>query len=156
MKPVVVEGIPDAELMKLFGFTTKLITKEGSKGNVCNRLEKSQNTLGVVDEDPTSEGIPSYLKILEQKCEAHNLIHLFDSKRQNTVVMICPNLEEWLSKVVKDEKIDIKKDFGLPDTGKELHKVINREIPKFQKLIAHLITIQAAPLIHFKNLLSLD
>ncbi|MFN8353287.1 MAG: hypothetical protein U0Y10_02470 [Spirosomataceae bacterium] len=151
MKTVIVEGIPDAALMKVFGFTTKQIIKEGSKGNVCNRLEKSTQMLGMVDEDPTSAGQPKYLKSLTLTDERYEIKTYFDSQRQNKLIVLCPNLEEWLLNVVRKEKVELDKLFGLPTSAQKLHKVINHEIPKFEKLINSLIEKNTTSIVYLKN-----
>ncbi len=55
----------------------------------------------------------------------------------NDLIVLCPRLEEWLLKATKDAQIDIKR-YNLPDDSEHLHKEINLNIDKVEKLIKDL------------------
>ncbi len=52
---------PDEVLVRSLGVPKKKIRHVHSKGNVCRRLLKNKNSVGVVDEDPESVQ-PSYIQ----------------------------------------------------------------------------------------------
>ncbi len=64
---IYLECNPDKALVKALGITKKEIFHTGNKGNVCKRLQKSKNSKGTVDEDPSSIQ-PNYIKKLQKIC----------------------------------------------------------------------------------------
>ena len=60
-----------------------------------------------------------------------------DRSRNNRVVVLCPDLEWWLLRAVSDMGFDIKT-YGLPDSANELHRVINLDERKIQRLLTDL------------------
>jgi hypothetical protein len=63
---------------------------------------------------------------------------LNDKSNNNDLIVLCPRLEEWVLKATKEAQIDIKR-YNLPDDGEHLHKEININIGKFEKLIKDLM-----------------
>lgn len=51
---IFVECKPDEALLKSLGATKKRIDHRGNKPEVCKALEKSNNSKGLIDEDPWS------------------------------------------------------------------------------------------------------
>lgn len=134
-----VECSPDELFIQKIGIPKKNIVHAYSKGRVCKRLSKSTHGVGVVDEDPGSPQ-PRYLrnmKILENS-QKHSFKILFDEKRNNYMVVISPRLEEWIIEASKESKINMGK-YNLPENGYRLHRVINSELTKFEKLLNKLI-----------------
>ncbi|MDI6811481.1 MAG: hypothetical protein QMD80_07425 [archaeon] len=62
---------------------------------------------------------------------------LHDNSKNNDLLVLCPRLEEWVLKAAKEADINIKK-YNLPDDSEQLHKVINIDINKFEKLVNNL------------------
>lgn len=126
---------PDSTLVKLLRISKKQIIHLGCKPEVCKQLAKREDWKGLVDEDP-SRVQPPYLKRLQVKKNLSNygLKILSDNSKNNDLIVLCPRLEEWVLKAVKDAKIDIKQ-YNLPDDGEQLHKVINIDLKKFEKLV---------------------
>jgi len=83
------ECIPDEALAMCLGVPRKVITHQNDKGKVCNRLEKSSNTLGMIDEDPQSAQ-PGYLRKLTVKESKHRLKVLEERMHHNRVIIVCP------------------------------------------------------------------
>jgi hypothetical protein len=129
---------PDSALVRTLGIPKKEIIHLAGKPNVCKRLENRENCRGLIDEDPFSVQ-PPYLKKLQVKedLSGYGLKILDDNYHNNDLIILCPRLEEWVLKAVKEAKIDIKK-YNLPDDGERLHKKINISIDKFEKLIKDL------------------
>jgi len=93
---------------------------------VADRLKKERDWIGLIDEDPGKARHP-YLRRLSSlgRDDRHGLELLIDRERNNFVVMLCPRLEEWILTVAKECGIDVRRDFGLPDRGDELHRILS-------------------------------
>ena len=136
---IYVECKPDFVLVKsITNISKREIVHEGGKGKVCKKLEKSQNSKGLVDEDPDRPQ-PKYVEKMKVKenLSAHGIMVLYDNSNNNYLFVLYPRLEEWILKATKEAKIDIKK-YGLRNNEKDLHKYINLRIDKFEKLIKDL------------------
>ena len=120
----------------LTDFRRKEIVHElQGKGGVCNRLSRTENCKGLVDEDPSS-GQPRYLSelVVSDDRPALGLRRLQDAQRNNDVIVLCPRLEEWI--IAAAESIDVRlADHGLPDRSNLLHRVINLDPTKFERLL---------------------
>jgi len=136
---IYVECKPDFVLVKsITDISKREIVHEGGKGKVCKKLEKSQNSKGLVDEDPMRSQ-PKYVvekMKVEEDLSPHGIKILYDNSN-NYLFVLYPRLEGWILKATKEAKIDIKK-YGLPNDEKKLHKIINIRIDKFEKLIKDL------------------
>ena len=134
-----VECNPDRVLLQKIGVTKRNIIHAGPKSGVCKRLSKTTHSIGVVDEDPYSVQ-PSYLKGLRviENSQKHDVKVLFDEKRNNRVIVISPRLEEWIIEAAKEAKVNMHK-YGLPEDGNKLHKLINSELSRFERLLGELI-----------------
>jgi len=126
---------PDSTLVKMLGIPKKQIIHLGCKPEVCKQLEKREKWKGLIDEDPSSVQ-PPYLKKLQVQKNSQNygLKILNDASKNNDLIILCPRLEEWVLKAAKEAGIDIKR-YNLPDDGEQLHKVINLDLRKFERLV---------------------
>jgi len=126
---------PDSTLVKMLGLPKRHIIHQQGKPEVCKQLEKRTNWKGLIDEDPFSVQ-PSYLKQLQEKGDLshYGLKILNDKSKNNVLIILCPRLEEWVLEASKNAGIDIKR-YNLPDDGEELHKVINTDLQKFERLV---------------------
>lgn len=129
---------PDSALVNTLGIRKKEIIHLGGKPEVCKQLEKRENWKGLVDEDPFSVQ-PPYLKKLQvrENLSNYGFKILNDTSNNNDLIVLCPRLEEWVLKATKAAEMDIKK-YNLPDDGERLHKEINIDIDKFERLIKDL------------------
>lgn len=123
----------DKTLVSALGIPRKEIKHMFSKGNVCNRLEKSKNSKGLVDEDPLSPQ-PSYIGKLRPISNKHGIKLLLDEKNQNYLIVLCPRLEDWVLNVTIEAKIDLL-NYGLPSDPNKLHETLNIKLDKFKDLI---------------------
>lgn len=130
---IFVECNADEALLIALGISRKGITHAHSKGNICNLLVKNRNSKGMVDEDPYSSR-PRYFERLKIISNEHSIKLLVDEKSQNHLIVLCPKLEDWVLKATKELKVDTL-DYGLPDDGNKLHKIINIKLEDFKKLI---------------------
>jgi|Deesub1362A_J573_1020465.scaffolds.fasta_scaffold01294_7 hypothetical protein len=134
---VYVECKPDYVLVKkVADIPQKKIIHAGNKAEVCKRLKKGSNCIGLVDEDPGS-GQPSYLKKMKKERELGDFKVLSD-KNGNRLIILCPRLEAWILRCAAEANIDVKK-YNLPNNDVKLHGIINANIEKFEKLIDDLL-----------------
>jgi hypothetical protein len=126
---------PDSTLVKMLGLPKRHIIHQQGKPEVCKQLEKRTNWKGMIDEDPFSVQ-PPYLKKLRvmENLSNYGLKVLKDAAKNNDLIILSPRLEEWILKAVKEAGIDIKR-YNLPDDGDPLHKVINLDLRKFERLV---------------------
>ena len=130
---IFVECNADKTLLTSLGIQSQEICHVFSKGNVCNRLRKNKNCLGLVDEDPGS-GQPQYMSELKLVSHDNAIKVLNDKNNQNKIIVLCPRLEDWIVDAAKEAEVDLA-NYHLPSNGKALHKVINTRLDEFEKLI---------------------
>jgi hypothetical protein len=131
------ECYSDETFLSSLGVIAKDLDHSFSKGNVCNKLDRSLNCVGLVDEDP-NEPQPRFIQeIFNQNrvtFKDKNLIFCFDKRTSNKLVLIRPNIEVWSVKIAQDLKIDLeKKPYQLSSNSNRLHEVLafSRNIKKF-------------------------
>ncbi len=130
---IFVECNADKTLLTTLGIRPKEICHAFNKGNVCNRLRKNRNCLGLVDEDPGS-GQPQYLGTLAMVSDENAVRVLSDENNQNQIIVLCPRLEDWIVAAAKQAEADLT-NYHLPDSGNALHKVVNTKLDEFERLI---------------------
>ncbi len=146
---IFVECNVDFTLVKSLGVSKKEITHSHCKGNVCNKLRKSNKSKGMVDDDPGAAQ-PSYIKQLELKTNIYGIKLLLDRKNGNLLIVLCPRLEEWVLKVARDEGVDVS-DYNLPNNADQLHKVINSKLRDFENLLSSLKAANSDALLALEN-----
>ncbi len=130
---IFVECYPDEALVRVLGIPRNEIKHAKSKGNVCKKLSKERGCLGMVDEDPTSSQ-PSYLRKYQTQWRRNEVMLLFDRSTNNSVIVICPRLEEWILKAAEGCKAKLE-DYGLPSNPQQLHKTIGANTDNFKELV---------------------
>jgi len=152
---IFVECKPDEILVKkLISSKKKQIIHAGNVSEVCKRLQKTKNSIGLIDEDPGKIWPPYKEQLLrnakiEEKC---GIKVVYDKERNNYLILLCPRLEEWICKVVKDAKISLNK-FGLPDDPEKLHETINANLDKFEKLLNDILLKNIPSIVGLKKIL---
>jgi hypothetical protein len=152
MVEIVVECNPDEALVKILGYTRKMITHQPSKGQVINYLQKNPSALGIVDEDPDSARPSYFSKFTMETNDQFGIESYYISKLGTRLIVIKPRLEEWVLRQAKEVMIDVKQ-HSFIDNGNELHKVINTRIPRFEGLIKEMMDKKSKGLIHLKSLI---
>lgn len=130
---IFVECNADKTMLSSLGIQSKDICHVFSKGNVCNRLRKNRNCIGLVDEDPDSAQ-PQYLETLALVSDNYAVKALKDQNNQNYLIVLCPRLEDWIVKAARQAEVDLAI-YNLPANGNALHKVVNARLTDFEKLI---------------------
>ncbi len=119
----------------------KLVSKKyvrcaGGIGEVCNKLKHSVNSCGVVDEDLTKTR-PTYMENLLRNSlilNENDIKVAHDGKRNNYLIVLCPDLENWLIKTAKILGVSLS-NFGLPSNPKDLKMLNLRNPNKIEPLI---------------------
>lgn len=140
------ECYADEVVLRAVGFSSKDLEHSFGRSKVCHKLSKDANSIGFVDEDPNKAQDPymRYLFTLPPIYRDEHLLCFTDIKSKNKLLVVRPNLEGWIIKLVTERKIDLKRDYGLPKDWKELHDVLmlNRNIRKreiFKNLVEELL-----------------
>ncbi len=138
---IIVECNLDEFFIKNIGFSKKKIKHESGKGDVLRIVNKKNNVIGMIDEDP-GKSQPVEMKQYKEK-ETMHTAKLFERKDDNgkRVIQLSPYLEHWLLLRARKNHIS-PNDFGLPDDPIELHDMahIERRI-NFQNFLNELIKI---------------
>ncbi len=137
---IYIECNPDLALVKsLINVPRRGIVHEyKGKEEICKRLRKQDDSIGLIDEDPLSTQ-PSYVKEagLEGDHSEHDLKLLYHRASNNYLVVLCPRLEEWVLKAARETGIDVRK-YDLPNDAARLHRYINIKLGKFENLLEDL------------------
>jgi hypothetical protein len=138
---IIVECNLDEFFIKNIGFSKKKIKHESGKGDVLRIVNKKNNVIGMIDEDP-GKSQPVEMKLYKEK-ETINTAKLFERKDDNgkKVIQLSPYLEHWLLNRARKNHIS-PNDFGLPEDPIELHDIthIERRI-NFQNFLNEIIKV---------------
>ncbi len=115
----------DQILVQAFGFVKKSITHSGDKGKVCNDLNDSIDSIGLIDEDPDSAQ-PKYVNKCEIIKSELDIVIRLHKKKKNILIILCPRLEEWVLQTARESHVDITQ-YNLPDNPKELHSISKQQ-----------------------------
>lgn len=152
MIEIVVECNPDEALLKVLGYSNKMIIHQPSRGQVVNYLERNPTAIGIVDDDPGSAK-PNYFKKFKKETDEKFGVESYAIDKLGTrLIIIKPRLEEWIIKHAQESKIDLTK-HSMPSSGNELHKIINTRIPRFMNLLKEMIEKGSPSLRHLKSLI---
>lgn len=134
---LVVECKADTALIKILTSASKKnLIHGGNKTGVLEVLLKDfENSTGVIDEDPWSLQPPDLQRFkMKQDATSHNLKILQQTRTNNSLIMLCPRLEEWILKAANEAHVSPSK-YGLPHDAAELRKQITAQTDKFEKFV---------------------
>ena len=135
---IYVECKPDQLLVQMLtSWSNRDIIHEEGKYRLMAKLSNRRDTLAMVDEDPTSNQ-PAYLTKMQVTHEFSNmgLRVVSDESRGNRAVVLCPKLEEWVIRGANDAGISLTdRRYNLPNTANALHRVINADHRKLERLV---------------------
>lgn len=138
------ECYPDESFLKCLGFTSKELMGGHSFGrsNVCGKLKKVTNSLGLVDEDPfrSQDSHLKYLLSLKPVYDDNYLRCVKDSGRNNKLIVLKPDLEAFAIKLANDRQVNLVA-YGLTSDYKKLHEILTlkdnrKQREKFMEFIA--------------------
>lgn len=152
MTMVFVEGPPDLALVRALGFTRKNSKRLGPKGEVIKHLMKKTGALALVDEDPGETSSRRLQSMRKEELE-HNLLCYTDAKSGNKIIALRPRLEDWIIGICKVAGVSLEKGFSLPESPKELHRILPQQLPGFERLLKRLLTERNPSLLYLQDLL---
>lgn len=118
------ECYADEAFLGFLGFNSRELRGGHSFGrsNVCFKLRKQGNSLGLIDEDPnrTKDAYLKHLSSLQPGYQDQYLIYMSDKKLGNDLIVLRPNLEGLIVRIAKDKKVGLSA-FNLPSNEDELH-----------------------------------
>lgn len=133
---IYVECKPDEALVRLLmQLSRKEVVHElKGKPQVAYKVSRRQGCVGLVDEDPGAIQPKYFQQLRAEEFPPNALRALHDDTSNNKVVMLCPRLEEWIIRASHNSKIRLDQ-YDLPDDPKRLHRVINDDISKLERLL---------------------
>ena len=114
------------------------IIHEGGKSEVLRRLEKQSKAVGLIDEDPWAFQPPLLKRYSVERSFEEDGIRVL-RRRGKVLIVLCPRLEEWTLEAARKSGIDVVREYGLPNRGDKLHREINLNLVKFERLLKKLI-----------------
>lgn len=135
---ILVECNADETLVKAIAKVGKKDIRHFSgKSRVFNHLRDSKEPyVAMVDEDTFGPKHP-YEKNLVLQDNNHD-IKCYKDNKNNFIIVLQDNLEDWIIKVCKKNNIPLK-EHGFPDDYDDLHKTIPSKLGKFEDLLKYLI-----------------
>ena len=138
---IYVECKPDKLLVQMLtGWPGREIIHENDKYRVMKTLSRQQDGRAMVDEDPNANQ-PAYFSKMQVTQEFSNmgLRVLREESRGNRTVVLCPRLEEWVIRGANEAGISLTDPrYNLPNSGNALHRVINADHRKLERLVEDL------------------
>ena len=153
---IYVECKPDEALVRhVTGLPRRQVVHEfKGKYEVCKRVSAQADSRALIDEDPGSFP-PAYLGRMTLSDDSPELgLKVYrDSRKSNTVVVLCPKLEDWILDAARAVGLNVR-DYGLPSRPRELHGVVNANLQKFERLLNALETTPSPRLKTLRQLLA--
>ena len=127
---------PDTLLVKLL--TGQAVDHRGGKARLIKRMiRSSEQSKGLIDEDPQSPQPPLIKRFRLLHDEQTLRLKVYEDENGNKLIMLSPNLEEWIIGSAREAGLMLES-YGLPDKAGDLHRVINLDLERFQKLVLDL------------------
>ena len=157
---IVPECYVDTKVTEIAGQTGKCNHQHGC-GDVANQLKnklKDNIAIGIIDEDKDKGPAAKYFsEFIDIKVE-NNLVLKRHKERQQYLILICPEIEEWLLKDARAIGINTS-DFNLPEDLKGLKQLTKiQSIDKnigFHRFIKKLLQEKAPAITTFKSWIDL-
>lgn len=102
---------------------------------VCTKLSQTNNSKGLIDEDPGSAQHPYQREGAQnQDFIQYDIRRVYYPSQGNNLIILCPKLEDWFLKTAHTCKIDVTR-HGFPDDPNKLHRMIDQKLTEFRILI---------------------
>lgn len=113
---IVPECYVDTKIAEILGQAKKYNHQHGC-GDVANQLKtklKDSPALGIIDEDKNKGPQAKYFSEFEMLAEENNLILQKHKSKKHYLILICPEVEQWL--LADSQKVNINPEsFELPN-----------------------------------------
>ncbi|MBI1306717.1 MAG: hypothetical protein GC181_08895 [Bacteroidetes bacterium] len=135
-----IECKPEEILLKNLNISPSEITHHSGSGSVCKFLQNSENSIGLIDQDPSRTTQHPYFRKLfnSNVSDEFDIRFGFDPDKNNGLIILKPFFESWIINAATLSKVDMA-DFALSADPTELHSEILFKIGKLQSLIHQLI-----------------
>ena len=137
MKKVFVECKPDQKLINFIAISKRLkidMVHCGDKPRVLKNTLRNAGSIGIIDEDPGSPQ-SSLLKMFKEIKEDNDLgIRVYKGSNGSILIELRPRLEEWLLRLCRLSRINVKK-HGFPSDPGLFKKIINQRLNNLEKLL---------------------
>jgi hypothetical protein len=113
---IVPECYVDTKVAEILGQATRKYNHQHGCGDVANQLRnklKNRIALGIIDEDKNKGVVAKYFTEFETIKEENNLILKRHRERKHYLILICPEVEQWLFTDSKTVGI-VLTEFDLP------------------------------------------
>ena len=78
-----------------------------------------------------------------------------DRRQRNRVIVLRPRLEEWIIRAAEDAGLELgSRHYNLPENPTTLHREINRNLRKLERLIDDLLAANSSRIIQLRALLT--
>ena len=146
----------DEALARSLGIRRREISHQRNKEQVLKMITRVTNCIALVDEDPNSQPPQLFGQLLRQEdCLAQGIVLYLDRRRNNQVVVLCPNLEGWVIRSAQESRIrHDRPPYRLPDAAHSLHNVINDRLPSLRYLLTALLTAQSPRILKLQELIT--
>lgn len=153
---VYLECKPDEALARSLGVRRRDISHQRNKEQVLKTITRVTNCIALVDEDPNSLPPPLFGQLLRQEDSlAQGILLYLDRRRNNQVIVLCPNLEGWVIRSAQESHIlHHRPPYRLPEAARSLHNIINDRLPSFRHLIADLLAAKSPRILKLQELLT--
>ena len=133
----VVECRPDEALLSLLLPSRQHVIHRSGKPEVLKFVKKTEDTLGMIDEDPSSIQPPilSQLQELESSSQLGLKLSKFSDARR--VITLNPRLEEWVLDECRRMDIPLTR-YNLPTDSEAFHDIVNQRLDNFSRLVSDL------------------
>ncbi len=135
----VVECLPDETLVRLVSPRTIIrVQHRSGKPEVLKFVRRTQGSVGVIDEDPSSVQPPLLGQLIE--IESRTTLGLKRSRfsNGNVVITVSPRLEEWVLTDCRHNGISPEQ-YGLPRDPEAFHDLVNQRLDNFNRLLLDLM-----------------
>ena len=128
---------PDTLLVK--ALTGKRVVHVGGKARLIKKILelKGEPCKGIIDEDPRSSQPPQLRNFSEIRILEAVKLKIYAGPREKVIIALSPRLEEWIISAAKESGLRLTS-YNLPEDPDTLHKVINLDPRKLQKLLTDL------------------
>jgi hypothetical protein len=134
----VVECKPDEALISLLlPQARRQIMHRSGKPEVLKFVRRVDNTVGMIDEDPSSIQPPLLGQLVESESEPSLGLKRSRFSNNNSVITLSPRLEDWVLTDCRRAGIQ-PEGYGLPRDSEAFHDMVNQRLDNFSRLISDL------------------
>jgi len=147
----------DTKVVEIITYVSKKYNHQHGCGQIANLLKnrlKNNIALGIVDEDKNKGPVSNYFLEFEKIKSENGLILKKHDTREQYLILICPEIEEWLMNNATAVGIELTS-YNLPPQLKGLKQItkrqnIDRNI-EFYQFIKELLNKNASGIITLRN-----